>query len=174
MIFHFTHPMIFPNETPRKYGVASILDVDIEDLSILRLNRTERSVAEQNFILSEQLNESSDQKTIEIHADLFFSSFLLWNRDRLVGSFAKTIVHELGHTVGLVHTNELPERDFEIMTQGRLFNGNPAPRANWNITGEAYKVALGLPWSISEAQKAVDYYMEYDRLGRGDAEVERN
>lgn len=125
--------------------------------------RTIYSKAEQNFRLSEALNENYDGH-VDVYLNRYFTEQMAdWTRQQLVRSLGKTIAHELGHNVGLNHTNKFDSSD--VMAQGFVLG---APKS-FTTTANAFKIALGLPWSQAEGQQAVQYYSTYIQRGRGDA-----
>ncbi|QLE56855.1 Ig-like domain-containing protein [Nostoc sp. TCL26-01] len=163
-------------------GSAFIVDNENGQYNIddIYTNRTKYSTSEQNFRLSEALNENYDG-----HVDIYFNRYFQvygdtvyrdekgkslgftgkeeWTRDQLVKSLGKTIAHELGHNVGLNHTNNFNPSD--VMAQGFVLS----TQKSFTTTANALKIALGLPWSDAEGQQAVQYYSTYITKGKGDA-----
>ncbi|MHB8955464.1 MAG: putative Ig domain-containing protein [Pirellulaceae bacterium] len=142
----------------------------------LPAERAKYSVAEENFRLSETLNERQNGH-IDLYVDRYFRYFndayraanvypwtpydLTW--DELVKALGKTFVHELGHTTGLNHPAMrgidigLPGAVDDLMAQGLDTTGS----LSWIVTIAAAKVAFGLAYDSAETQQALDYYWAY-------------
>jgi uncharacterized protein YjiK len=147
-------------------GTAFIVDNSSGSYSTaeIRTNRSQYSKAEQNFRLSEALNEDLGGH-VDIYVDQYFQQEAAdWTRAQLLNSLGKTIAHELGHNVGLNHTNNWDGTD--VMAQGFV---KGAQRA-FGTTTNAFKVAVAMSWSMADAQQAIDYYVKYLDLGGGDAQ----
>src|SRR5262249_40749480 len=79
-------------------------------------------------------------------------------------SIGETIAHEIGHSLGLNHTDgeatiALPGAANDVMAQG----SDPYGTKTFSITANALKVALGLNWTPGAAQQAINYFGEYLR-----------
>jgi hypothetical protein len=151
-------------------GQYSVLD--------LIKNRSVYSLGQQDFILSKALNETLSGET-QLYLDHIFQQFNLDTarlakvdaRTGLVNSLGKIIAHELGHQVGMVHTNgfdgdlspfsKTPAVD--IMTQGLDYKGT----TEFDITDSAMRVALGMDWDSDQAQDAISYFRKYVAFGKG-------
>jgi membrane-associated phospholipid phosphatase/methionine-rich copper-binding protein CopC len=141
-------------------------------------NRTKYSKVEQNFRLSEALNENYNGN-VEVYVNQYFLNRPKpdlnrpksdWTRSELVNSLGKTIAHELGHTVGLNHTSspknpKLTINPNDVMAQGFVLDA----KKSFSSTMNAFNIALGLPWNESQAQQAVQYYSAYIGSGGRDA-----
>jgi hypothetical protein len=158
-------------------GTAFVIDNKNGQFSTddINNNRTVYSNSEQNFRLSEALNENYNGN-VDIYVDRYFTigsvpdpnpPYLVgtgeWTRQQLVNSFGKTISHELGHTLGLNHTNSFNLND--VLAQGFVTGA----RRNFSTTANSFKIGLGLPWTRVEGQQAIQYYSTYIANGGGDA-----
>ena len=146
-------------------GTAFIVDNSSGSYSTedIRANRAQYSKAEQNFRLSEAMNENL-QGNVDIYVDQYFQQNSSdWTEAQLLNSLGKTIAHELGHNVGLNHTNNWDGTD--VMAQGFVFGAQRA----FGTTVNAFKVAVAMSWTAAEAQQAIDYFVKYLDLGGGDA-----
>src|SRR5262249_26376785 len=70
--------------------------------SVVR-DRAMWSQSEQDFRLSQTLNQIPDGH-VTIYLDHYFKALPFSTVDQIVNSLGKTIAHELGHNLGLVHT----------------------------------------------------------------------
>ena len=124
------------------------------------------SVSEQNFMLSEALNENYEGD-IGLYVDRFFSLKKDWTRKYLLNSLSETIAHEIGHTLGLLHTTSANKHntpiifdDSDIMAQDLIELRSQDGDREFGITATAIKVALGLDWTPEEAQSAINDYFK--------------
>ncbi|KKL54960.1 hypothetical protein LCGC14_2260190, partial [marine sediment metagenome] len=140
----------------------------------LAAERAKYSEAEQNFRLSETLNEIM-AGNIDVYVDRYFrynndaNNGFVFNATlaNFTNSLGKTFAHEVGHTVGLNHTSNdftgggidigLANANGDAMAQGIDENAT----LNWPVTDDAWRVALGLNYTVADAQNALDYFAAY-------------
>ncbi len=157
--------------------LSNYLDFDNQILNRIyhasRLENSENlSKAARNFLLSEALNERNAGEVIDIYLNSMLKQANFSSRQEIIDLVAFIIVHELAHTVGLVHTRvfvdtvigpgvvkiDINGADDDILASG--FDPNIANK-RFKITKEALAIALGTKWNSEEAEKAVEYFNEY-------------
>jgi hypothetical protein len=137
------------------------------------------SQSEIAFRLSQALNQRP-QGSFEMYIDHFLTAkrpntgepFIL-SEEKLIGELTTTVVHEIGHTLGLIHTfnagvqritkgcgcalapngTPLPDYRSDIMSQGEVLS----PPV-FSVSGAAFQVALGLDFLPVEAKRALNYF----------------
>ncbi|MDH5639971.1 MAG: choice-of-anchor D domain-containing protein, partial [Nitrospira sp.] len=166
---------ILADSGPGRYAV------DITPTTFLtlpeRLQQKQISRAQAAFELSKGLN-GTRQGSVDIYLDKYFTyeNFKLANfndvitsRDGLINTIAKTIAHELGHNVGLLHTTDgnakhITDKDAhkDIMAQGFDFSGE----LKFRVTEDTMRIGLGDSWSVLDgAPDKVDVEKALKYLG---------
>jgi hypothetical protein len=138
-------------------GIYSVQD--------LRLNRNKYSQAERAFRLSEALNERPAAE-ISVFLPNFFTAhhkdLRTFTFDTLVFALGKTIAHEIGHALGLAHTNAFDLGKLEVMTQyDNTSHYDDQGYDRFDVTKNAFKIATGLDWTAAEAEQAIDYFTSW-------------
>jgi hypothetical protein len=131
-------------------------------------NRNSFNTSEQNFRLSEVLNELAVGQ-VDIYVDRYFSfqDFAALGIGALENALAKTLAHEIGHTGGLNHTAgggsiiNIPNAGTDVMAQGI----DTAGTRTFNITANAASMAFGTAWTSAQAQQAMNYFAAYIAAG---------
>ena len=123
-------------------------------------NRARFSRAEQNFRLSEALNEQLDGE-VDTYIDRYLElrDFAARGITALERALAKTFAHEIGHNVGINHTSgrsviAIRGATGDVMAQGI----DSAGSRTFDITANAFRVAVGIGWTSGQAQQAIDYF----------------
>ena len=154
-------------------------DLDNDIRKDLIKNFSVRSLSENIFRLSEGLNENYKGE-VDIFFEEYFSlptrtellrktTNVEWTKSDLVKSLGKTIAHEIGHTLGVPHTKEtvmeknkkflLDIDDNDVMAQGIVAGSETK---SFSTTVNAFKIALGLPWSQNDGEQALNFYRKYN------------
>ncbi len=129
---------------------------------------------QENYLLAEALNQSTAPKTVDVYLGTFVKGTL--TADQLANDITKTVVHEAGHALGLVHTYSVTNP-----TAGGIFGGfgaagqadimaqgsDTAGTKTFSVTAPALTIALKLDWSSDQAQNALSYYIENYTGGGG-------
>jgi hypothetical protein len=155
---------------------------DIGKVSDLIGSLGQYNTQQENYLLAEALNQSTAPKQVEI----YIGTFAGYDEppDQLENDIAKTIAHEAGHAVGLVHTYSPL-----LGTQGGAFGGfgaagqadimsllpDPEGTKTFDLTAPALTMGLKLNYTSDEAQTALSYYVQNFTMNGGqffDASVE--
>lgn len=148
---------------------------EVDGIKELVAQRASYSVAEQNFRLSEALNEQASGE-IDIYLDnIFGSPGFHWDSlepvpEHFQKAMAKIVAHELGHNIGLEHTAgrrsdgsvgkvNLPNQLIDVMRSG--YDSTYYDRYEFYRTADALQVGLGTDWTSAQAQDALDYFAAY-------------
>jgi membrane-associated phospholipid phosphatase len=164
-----------PTDEDSALAVTSSL-VDDQGIINLVLYRDEYGIPEQDFRLSQVLNQSN-YGTIDFYLgrdvkEAVKESALGWTAglsvyQSLVDGLGQMIAHEIGHSVGLVHVAaakdhtkhiNAPDYSADEMWPHADYTGG---HTTFPATGNAFSVAVGDEWTPQQTQQALDYYDSY-------------
>ena len=128
--------------------------------------RANYSVAEQNFRFSDTLNDNPAEG-INIYLKNFFDGTDSVTAQAVINAVAKSMSHEMGHSIGLEHTagagktTGLAGAATDVMAQGGDYTGV----RTFSTSADAYRVAVAIDWTSAQAQTALDYFKAYVTAG---------
>lgn len=176
---------VVEKRVPTPYSARRAADIDVNDPN------ASLSLEQRGFILSDALNfEPGGFLILNLFEGEAAKSHPSLRRvDLAVSTLSFFFAHELGHTLGLVHTgtgdktiyDSFPDESQkvsaareDIMYQGLrrsdqelLLVGEEKsvefsnPDTLFKTTGESFRIALGLEWNTQDTENALDYFNAY-------------